>query len=136
MIAPTVTSAERPAPSVAGRLFEELPALACLIDPDGRVNRVNEAWLDLLGYNAAAAVGKPFAKFFHADDIPVIETGLVRCGPGETWDRFEARFRCQDGSYKWLLWQFKSDVETRFVYAVALDLSQIERSRKRPPFGD
>jgi PAS domain S-box-containing protein len=123
MIASTISPAERQAPSVTGRFFEELPALACLIDPEGRVNRVNEAWLELLGYTAGAVVGRPFAKFFHGEDIPIIETGLVRCGPCETWDRFEARFRCQDGSYKWLLWQFKSDSETRFVYAVALDLS-------------
>lgn len=123
MIASTTTPADRQPASVNGRFFDELPALACLIDRDGCLNRVNGAWFDLLGYSASTVVGRPFAKFFHPDDIPMIESGLVRCGPGETWDRFEARFRCQDGSYKWLLWQFKGDVEKRFVYAVALDLS-------------
>jgi PAS domain S-box-containing protein len=123
MIAPTLTSSDREALPVPGRFFDELPALACLIDKDGCLNRVNSAWLEVLGYSPQSVVGKPFTRFFHADDIPVIETGMVRCGPRETWDRFEARFRSQNGSYQWLLWQFKSDIERRFVYAVAFDLS-------------
>ncbi len=123
MSVPTLTATERHATPAAGRFFDELPALACLIDSDGRLSRVNGAWLELLGYPVQSLVGKPFSKFFHSQELPLLETGLVHCGPRETWDRFEARFRCADGSYKWLLWQFKTDHEKQLVYAVAFDVS-------------
>jgi PAS domain S-box-containing protein len=123
MSVPTLTAPERHAAPAAGRFFDELPALACLIDSDGCLSRVNGAWLELLGYPVPSLIGKPFSKFFHRQELPLLETGLVHCGPRETWDRFEARFRCADGSYKWLLWQFKTDHEKQLVYAVAFDVS-------------
>jgi PAS domain S-box-containing protein len=123
MIAPTLRTTDRQSALSAERFFDDIPALACRIGSDGCLNCVNGAWFDLLGYSSQSLVGKPFAKFFHSEDIPLLEKELIRCGPQETWDRFEARFRCQDGGYKWLLWQFKTDPERRSIYAVAFDVT-------------
>jgi two-component system, cell cycle sensor histidine kinase and response regulator CckA len=119
----TAGSFDRQTASAIADCFDALPGLACVIGSDGRLKQVNRAWFDLLGYPPSGIVGQPFAQFFHNDDVPRLDAGLSRCGPNDSWDRFESRFRCFDGSFKWLLWQFQTDSQRQFVSGVAFDLS-------------
>ena len=84
MIAPTLKSTSSQTEPAAESFFGEIPALVCVIGSDGRLMRVNEAWSDILGHSVRSLVAKPFATFFHAEDIPLLEARLTRCGPNET----------------------------------------------------
>jgi PAS domain S-box-containing protein len=68
------------------------------VGPDGRVLRVNQAELDLLGYMRDEYVGHPVEKF-HADP-DVIPRILERLRQGETIRNEEVRLRCKDGTIK------------------------------------
>ena len=43
---------------------------------------------------------------------------------GDAVHDFENRYRCKDGSYKWLSWNSVSVVEERIEYAVARDITE------------
>ncbi len=68
------------------------------IGPDGTILRVNQAELDLIGYDREEYVGRNIAEF-HAD-ADVIEDILRRLTAGEVLHDYPARLRCKDGSIK------------------------------------
>jgi PAS domain S-box-containing protein len=68
---------------------------------DGSILRVNQAELDLLGYNRDEYVGRHIADF-HADRH-VIDDILARLARGEKLDKYEARLKAKDGSIKHVL---------------------------------
>jgi PAS domain S-box-containing protein len=68
------------------------------VGPDGIVLRVNQAELDLLGYEREEYVGHHIAEF-HADQ-KVIETILNRLTDGEVLRDCDARMLCKDGGIK------------------------------------
>ena len=68
------------------------------VDESGTIIRVNQAELDMLGYERDEYVGHDIAEF-HADQ-PVIEDILRRLLGGEAIRQFPARLRCKDGQIK------------------------------------
>jgi PAS domain S-box-containing protein len=68
------------------------------VGPDGIILRVNQAELDLLGYDRHEYVGRHIAQF-HVDQA-VITDILHRLACGETLREYPARLRCKDGSVR------------------------------------
>ena len=69
--------------------------------PDGVVQRVNRAELEMLGYDTSEYVGRHVAEF-HVDR-EVMEDVLRRVRAGEVVMDREARVRCKDGTVKHVL---------------------------------
>jgi PAS domain S-box-containing protein len=70
--------------------------------PDGRLNRVNGALCEMLGYSAAELEEKTFAAITHLDDVDESRE-CVRCllaGEQETY-RLEKRYLHRDGHFVW-----------------------------------
>jgi PAS domain S-box-containing protein len=78
--------------------FENSTIALHWVGPDGVVLRVNEAELDMLGYNRDEYEGHNIAEF-HIDP-GVIEELLARLQAGEVLQNYEARLRCKDGAIK------------------------------------
>ena len=87
------------------------------LGPDGTILRVNQAELDLLGYEREEYVGRHVAEF-HVDR-EVIDDILARLGAGETLRDRPARLRCKDGTIRHVvigssvLWDGERFVHTR-----------------------
>jgi PAS domain S-box-containing protein len=78
--------------------FENSAVGLHIVSGEGIIQRANKAELDLLGYSADEYVGRHVAEF-HAD-APVIGEILQRLSCGEKLDRYPARLRTKDGSFK------------------------------------
>ncbi len=86
--------------------------------------RVNPAFKNTLGYSENDLLEKPFYDFIHPDDInatrTVIEQQLQK---GVKVINFENRYRCKDGSYRWLSWVSHPNKEKSVTFAVARDIT-------------
>jgi PAS domain S-box-containing protein len=98
------------------------------VGPDGRVLRVNEAELNMLGYMREEYVGHHVSEF-HVDQQRC-EDMLNRLAAQETLNQYEARLRCKDGSVKDVL--ISSNVmreNGRFMHTRCFTLDITRRKR-------
>jgi PAS domain S-box-containing protein len=88
---------------------------------DARIEAVNPAWTQLLGWSAEELIGRDFSLLVHAEDLPATLAEVARLEEGSTTSRFENRFRHRDGGYRWLSWTAVPD--DRFIHAVGRDIT-------------
>jgi PAS domain S-box-containing protein len=81
--------------------FDNAPVGLHWVGADGTILRANQAELDLIGYTREEYVGHHIADF-HADP-ETIKDILQRLARNETLHNYEARLRCKDGSFKYVL---------------------------------
>ncbi|MBA2291250.1 MAG: PAS domain S-box protein [Gemmatimonadales bacterium] len=110
-------------PTTEDRFFAASIDLLCFVDFNGYFKRVNPAWERTLGFTAEELTSRPFIEFVHPEDRErtVAQNGLVRSG-GQAI-AFENRYRCKDGSYRWLLWNATPDASVSMIYSVARDVT-------------
>ncbi|MDA7416423.1 response regulator [Xenophilus arseniciresistens] len=92
----------------------------------GYFESVNPAWTTVLGWSQEHICNTPFRQFVHPDDLAATEQELQRLAQGERTVDFENRYRCQDGSYRWLSWTAVPDGGR--LYTAARDVT---RQRER-----
>ena len=96
--------------------FENASVGLLQIGPDGRILRVNQAEIDLLGYAREDYLGHSISEF-HVDPESAANF-LQRLLAGETVHGFEARLRCRDGTIKHVLIDSNSRWEDgKFLHA-------------------
>ncbi len=86
-------------------LWDNAIDLFSIAGTDGHFEKLNPAWSKCLGWSAEELLSRQWLDFVHPDDVDAtIEAGR-RMVQGEPIIGFENRYRCQDGSYRWLSWQ-------------------------------
>jgi PAS domain S-box-containing protein len=112
------------------RFFTVSRDMLCLMDFAGYFTRLNPAWEKTLGYSNEELMAKTYIHFVHPDDREkALEVGK-KVMTGESVQAFENRYRCKDGSVKWLLWSLTSYPEQQLVYAVAHDITERKRAEE------
>ncbi|MDX5428625.1 MAG: PAS domain-containing sensor histidine kinase [Bacteroidota bacterium] len=84
-------------------LFESIPELICLHREDGSYLYVNQASIDLIGYEPQELIDTSPYDYFHPDDHQEIrETSHEPLVKGETGLKAVYRFKHKEGHYIWL----------------------------------
>lgn len=111
------------------RFFTLSLDLMCIVDRHGHFETLNQAWEHTLGYARSELRGRPFVDFVHPEDMN--ETGLAftELLAGRNVINFTNRYRCQDGTYRWLEWSAASDGQ--LIYAVARDITERIRAETK-----
>jgi PAS domain S-box-containing protein len=96
---------------------------------DGYFVRLNPAFERLLGFTSAELMARPFVDFVHPDDVEHTLAGARSLSRGELEVGFENRYRCKDGSYRWLSWNATPYLESNLWYAVARDITESKQTK-------
>jgi PAS domain S-box-containing protein len=98
--------------------------MLCIADFNGYFKRLNPAWEKTLGYTQEELMGRPFVDFVHPEDREATIAEAAKLTTGVESISFENRYRCKDGSYKWVMWNSAVSVDKQLVYAAAHDITQ------------
>jgi PAS domain S-box-containing protein len=94
-------------------------------DLDGHFRRLSPAWSETLGWTLGELLASPFLDFVHPDDIDATLNEMTKLEGGADTLSFENRYRCKDGSYRWLAWKCRPDVGAGVIYAAAHDVTNL-----------
>jgi len=101
---------------------------------DGYFKRLNPAWERTLGFTVEEMLASPFVSLVHPDDKAETLAEAQRIAAGSKTVTFENRYRCKDGSYKWLEWTAIAFARRQVIYAAARDITarkQAERDLRK-----
>ncbi|MBD1940234.1 PAS domain S-box protein [Microcoleus sp. FACHB-68] len=91
---------------------------------DGYFKQLNPAWKETLGYPIETLKSQPYLEFVHPDDREATKAESEKLAQRSITVAFENRYRCKDGSYRWLSWNATPFVEQGLIYAVAHDITK------------
>jgi len=109
------------------RFFNLSLDMLCIADMKGHFKMVNNAFEKTLRYSKKEFYKHAFNHFVHPDDVDLTRHALNRLSQGEPVTYFENRYRCKDGSYKWLAWTAMPVAEEGLTYAAARDITKIKQ---------
>ena len=105
------------------RFFTLSIDLLCIANFDGYFLRLNPAWERTLGVSREELLSKPWLEFVHPDDREATINARMTVVNDTELMAFENRYRCADGSYKWLQWTAYGYRDLGLIYAVARDVT-------------
>jgi PAS domain S-box-containing protein len=101
------------------QFFSLTPDLLCIANTSGYFLRLNPAWERVLGYSREELTAGRFLDFVHPDDLAGTREAVSRLASQREVIRFENRYRCKEGTYRWLEWT--SAPAGELIYAAARD---------------
>ena len=87
-----------------GRTWQVSPDLLSVINPQGQFESTNPAWQAVLGWSAEEMARTPWSDLVHPDDLGPSIASFEALMRGDPVLRFESRYRCKGGGYRWLSW--------------------------------
>jgi PAS domain S-box-containing protein len=103
------------------RFFSVSLDLLCIADTGGYFRRLNREWENTLGYSLQEMEDSLFINYVHPEDVDRTLNELVLLANHENTLNFVNRYRCRDGSYRWLEW--RAVPIGNLIYAAARDIS-------------
>ncbi|WP_419735606.1 PAS domain S-box protein [Pseudomonas sp. COR18] len=86
---------------------------------DGRIIAINPAWEETLGWSEADLLGTSLYDLIHPDDLEQTLERARCSATGQSIRRFENRYRCKHGGYRWINWS--SSPSDEVINAVGRD---------------
>jgi len=99
--------------------------LFCIADSDGFFHKLNSQWTATLGYPPAELEGRSLLELVHPDDREATEGAIAQLRALLEVPVFVNRYRCRDGSIRWLEWHAITSGKT--IFATARDITERKR---------
>jgi len=110
------------------RFFSLSMDLMCIADINGYFRKVNPLFISTLGYTEEELLTNQFYSFIHPDDIDETIKIVKLLAKGTSSIKITNRYRCKDGSYKWLSWAATPDSKTGLLYATGRDVTELKNA--------
>ncbi len=110
------------------RFFISALDLLCIADTEGYFRRLNREWEKVLGYRLEDLEGKRFLDLVHPDDLQATLGAIAELDAQKEVLDFTNRYRCKDGSYRWIEW--RSIPHGKVIYAAARDITERKQAEE------
>jgi PAS domain S-box-containing protein len=106
--------------------------LLCIGGLDGRFRRLNPAFERTLGHTTEEMLNRTFFDYVHPDDHTLVAAAMARAArdPDSGPSRFDCRYRCRDGGYRWLSWVGVIIPHEEIFYAAARDITESKQAEE------
>jgi len=104
--------------------------LQCAIGQGGYFTMVNPAWTKALGWSSTELLSKPWMDLVDPDAREPTTEAAEDLGPWQPVVGHVSRYRCKDGSWRWLEWQAVTRLEGGILYAVANDITKTQATKE------
>lgn len=100
------------------------PEILCVSYLDGRFKYVNPAFNNVFGYSNDEVKKLNIFSIIHPDDKDSLNNELLLASI-EQRDiiNLEYRYKCKDGTFKWVSWNVKIQLDEKLVYGAGRDVS-------------
>jgi PAS domain S-box-containing protein len=105
----------------SSQTWQLTPDLLGALNAQGYFVTSNPAWQSLLGWSEAEVASMSIFELLHPDDVERTRGGFELTQQGQPAIRFPNRYRCKDGSYRWISWV--GVPEGGMVYCSGRDIS-------------
>jgi PAS domain S-box-containing protein len=104
-----------------GLTWKLSPDLLGALNSKGYFETANPAWESVLGWTEAEVVSMSIFELLHPDDLEHTRAGFELTQVRQPALRFANRYRCKDGSYRWISWI--GIPEDGYVYCTGRDVT-------------
>ncbi|HJQ59243.1 MAG TPA: PAS domain S-box protein [Vineibacter sp.] len=104
-----------------GLTWKLSPDLLGALNSKGCFETANPAWQSVLGWTEEEVVSMSIFDLLHPDDLEHTRAGFELTQVGQPALRFTNRYRCKDGSYRWISWI--GIPEEGYVYCTGRDVT-------------
>gem|GEM_PF-239307 len=105
-----------------GMTWQLSPDLLGALNSEGRFETSNPAWQSVLGWSEAEVASMSIFDLLHPDDVERTREGFALTQLGQPAIRFPNRYRCKDGTYRWISWL--GIPEEGLVYCSGRDITE------------
>ena len=102
--------------------FELSKELFCIIGTDGYLKKVNNSFLNAVGYSCEELLSKPVSDFLVVNEQQDV-AGIQSNWSDQLSTNSEIRFRCGDGTCRWFSWSGTKLSDQPYIYASLRDVS-------------
>ena len=109
------------------RFFALSMDMLSIVHLDGRFQRINPAFQQVLGFSEEELLAMSLFELVHPDDRPQTESGYKNLTAGESIKWMENRLRTKDGTYKWVAWSYFPVPDDGLAFAVGRDVTELRQ---------
>lgn len=121
-IYPESAAKEKYSEDILNQYFTYSNDMLCIADQSGYFRMLNPEWEKTLGFTKEELMKKPYISFVHPDDVEPTIRAANNLSEQSNVHGFINRYRCKDGSYKWLEWH--SYPKDDLIFAAVRDISE------------
>lgn len=107
----------------AGKFFNMSLDMMIIVSKDKFV-KVNPAVSKTLGYSDEELLSQTFLAYVHPDDLIITQKEIEKLQASTLPIKFENRWICKDGAYKWVESMITTDSKTGMMYVVSQDITK------------
>jgi serine/threonine-protein kinase len=117
------TAERKQADQQRARFFALSVDLMTILGSDGYYRELNPAWERTFGWTVDELKAKLWADFLHPDDVAPTMAAAQGLFSGNPMYHHENRFRCKDGSYRWMHWTGQMIAGQDLIYCIGRDIT-------------
>ena len=111
---------------IYNKFFDLTLDMLCVADIDGYFKKLNPSFAKILGWSEEELMRNRFIDYIHPEDVDISMKEFKKLRNGFNAVGFQNRFKTKEGNWVWLEWTCIPDKNTRELFAVARNITELK----------